>query len=562
MVRKPRYTKIMLWLLSIASLLIMGILLYLGITIYHRETRLSKKIDTLFIKKIDILLHRNYILNVKNDDPAKGGSIIATFVDPIPAKLTVRLLDEKKKMLAESLVNTAGKIDPQRANQLKLTISPDFTTHSKLYVQFKSKAILKQLVFQENKEQDLLLHNPHSIEGYISKISVEPGERLTFYVHSPAPSFSVDFMRYGEKREKQFTIPRIEGERQDYAKYADRYGANWKSTFRFTIPENWKTGMYAARLYDQTGKEFYVTFVVRDPHAQAKIAVLSSTNTWSAYNNWAGSSLYRYYIDDDLKPKMTSLLSTARPNPVASPEGSPVHLANAEKLTLAWLEKEKMAYNLITDWDLDQQPDLLNRYSILILNTHGEYWTAPMYDQLERFLQRGGNLLTLSGNAIHWKAVIKGNQLEVRKDNRRHELNGEIGGYWKDLGRSEANVLGVRYTPSGYNTYAPYEVKQADHWIFNGTCLKNGDLIGKTGQAHKGAAGLETDKRELLHTPLNTVLLAKGTNPHGGAEMIYYDHPGGGGIFSVGSIAFSQSLIIDPHLTRIVKNVIEHFLAK
>jgi N,N-dimethylformamidase len=560
MVWKPRYTKIGLWLLSIASLLI------IAITAYHIDARITRKIDTLMIKKADILLHKNYVLPTNHDKNIKNHWLVATFADPIPAKLTVRLLDKKKKMIAESIIHTKEKIDPQRPNQLKLTVSPELITNSKLHVQFKGDGmkeyILKKITFQENKEQDLLIHNSHFIEGYSSKISVEPGETFDFYIHSPATYFSVDFIRYGQKKESLLTIPQIQGERQDYSKYADRYGANWKTTFRFTIPKNWKTGMYAARLYDQTDHEFYVTFVVREPHSQAKIAVLSSTNTWSAYNNWNGASLYRYYINDDLKPTIASLLSMARPNPVATPEGAPVHLANAEKLTLAWLEKEKIAYNLITDWDLHHQPDLLKAYSVFIINTHGEYWTGPMYDQLERFLQRGGNLVNLSGNAIHWKTVIKGNQLEVRKDGKRHLLNGERGGYWKDLDRSEAGVLGVRYTPLGFGTYTPYEVKEANHWVFKETGLKNGDLIGKTGYAQKGASGLETDKRDLIHTPVNTILLAKGTNPHGGAEMIYYDHPGGGGVFSVGSIAFSQSLILDPNLTRMVKNVIEHFLAK
>ena len=34
----------------------------------------------------------------------------------------------------------------------------------------------------------------------------------------------------------------------------------------------------------------------------------------------------------------------------------------------------------------------------------------------------------------------------------------------------------------------------------------------------------------------------------GGAHMTYYDHPGGGGVFSVGSIAFGGSLVVDGFL--------------
>jgi hypothetical protein len=48
----------------------------------------------------------------------------------------------------------------------------------------------------------------------------------------------------------------------------------------------------------------------------------------------------------------------------------------------------------------------------------------------------------------------------------------------------------------------------------------------------------------------------------GGAHMATYDHPGGGGVFSVGSIAFGGSLVVDPALQRIVRNVLDRFLGR
>ena len=48
----------------------------------------------------------------------------------------------------------------------------------------------------------------------------------------------------------------------------------------------------------------------------------------------------------------------------------------------------------------------------------------------------------------------------------------------------------------------------------------------------------------------------------GGAHMTYYDHPGGGGVFSVGSIAFGGSLVVDPFLQGAVRNVLNRFLRR
>jgi len=65
-------------------------------------------------------------------------------------------------------------------------------------------------------------------------------------------------------------------------------------------------------------------------------------------------------------------------------------------------------------------------------------------------------------------------------------------------------------------------------------------------------------------SPPNTVLLAKGTNPDaGGAQMVYYDVPeGGGAVFSVGSITYPSSLLVDAQISRITSNVITRFLSE
>ena len=54
---------------------------------------------------------------------------------------------------------------------------------------------------------------------------------------------------------------------------------------------------------------------------------------------------------------------------------------------------------------------------------------------------------------------------------------------------------------------------------------------------------------------------AKGENPdNGGADMIYYEMPSGGKVFSAGSIAWNASIFIDDKVSKITRNVIENFL--
>jgi hypothetical protein len=129
---------------------------------------------------------------------------------------------------------------------------------------------------------------------------------------------------------------------------------------------------------------------------------------------------------------------------------------------------------------------------------------------------------------------------------------------------SEANLLGVVYTETGVMTAAPYRVERADHWIFAGTGVKNGDLFGQQSLHERipgGASGHETDKIS-PSSPQGIVRLAKGLNSNdGGGEIAYYETPGGGAVFSVGSICWPSSLLVDDVVAGVTANVLRRFTA-
>ena len=157
-----------------------------------------------------------------------------------------------------------------------------------------------------------------------------------------------------------------------------------------------------------------------------------------------------------------------------------------------------------------------------------------------------------------------------------NSLRGEMGGHDEDdpsieyesrmhrTNESEANLLGVVCTETGIMTSAPYKAIAADHWVFEGTGLRNGDLFGAKTLHERvpgGASGHETDKRS-ASSPKNTVLLAKGVNPdEGGSEMVYHEPGGGGAVFSAGSITWPSALLPDEAISRITRNVLERFLS-
>src|SRR5262249_6906491 len=180
-----------------------------------------------------------------------------------------------------------------------------------------------------------------------------------------------------------------------------------------------------------------------------------------------------------------------------------------------------------------------------------------MYDRVKHWVfEKGGRLMYLGGNGLNC-------EVELRADGAMVCHNGSLTSLWPPgmdgeesrfamRHESEANLLGGVVTPAGAMTGGPYQVVGADHWAFAGTGLRSGDRFGEKCLHQRcpgGASGHETDKVS-PSSPMNAHRLARGMNPNdGGAEMVIFDTPSGGAVFSVGSISYVASLPVDEHVS-------------
>ena len=377
-----------------------------------------------------------------------------------------------------------------------------------------------------------------------------------------------------------------------------------------TGPE--RSGLYYLHAKTESGSRFFsFPWIVAPATPSADIAVLMATNDWNAYNNFGGRSNYvnstglpptpivnarqdlRRYADagafgewdapnDEYKP-----LSFERPEPgnvvpenvqITDPISGrlPCAQAPAEWRTLGWLERERFEYDVYAEHQLHSGVLDLDAYKVLILSVHPEYWSRTMYQRVKEWVHhRGGRLMYLGGNGLNAEIVFTDDEgTAMRVLNHLPRTGGQLGFTDPETGEyiesrfhsqveSEANLLGVVCSETGIMTAAPYKLINADHWVFAGTGLREGDLFGEKNQHERcsgGASGHETDKMS-KSSPPNTVLLAKGTNPEeGGAEMVVYDTDTGGAVFSVGSITYPASLLVDPNISRITANVLSRFL--
>jgi hypothetical protein len=150
-----------------------------------------------------------------------------------------------------------------------------------------------------------LLTDTAQIEGYSNRISVHPGENIAFKINVPQQqNISIDFMRLGTDN-VVMTVPGPTGApivavSQPYSTDAYKQGANWQTTYTLLVPATWTSGLYTARLKNASGYLNYVTFVVNEPTpgSTAQLAVLTSTDSWQAYNFWGGGGFYRYQVQE------------------------------------------------------------------------------------------------------------------------------------------------------------------------------------------------------------------------------------------------------------------------
>ncbi len=278
----------------------------------------------------------------------------------------------------------------------------------------------------------------------------------------------------------------------------------------------------------------------------------------------------------------------------------------ADLFVVDWLEWTGVGYDVIIDDDLHREGlDLLAPYRVVVTGTHPEYMSRPMLEALDAYLRRGGRLMYLGGNGFYWRIAYHPTRpgiIEVRRaeDGTRAwaaepgeyymSFTGEYGGLWRRQGRAPNHLVGVGFIAQGFDASSYYRRRPESRdpraaWIFEGV---EAEVIGDFGTLDGGAAGLEIDCYDrALGSPAHALVLASSErhsntyelvteavlvahgatdapqNPAIRADMVFFECPGGGAVFSVGSIAYAGSLPARGYanpVARLTTNVLRRFL--
>jgi hypothetical protein len=453
-----------------------------------------------------------------------------------------------------------------------------------------------------------LLHELGMILGYPSAPSVSPGETLFFHVSTDAPEFRIEVYRQGATLSFVAATDWIAGERSPLLAPWDDWSRVWRG-HPFTVPESCPSGAYIAMFVegdgtgrerdDQAldratadGREGKALFVVRSaaPGRGARILYKIPLFTYCAYNaegdprgslyTWPGRRVTLHRPGNGTGGTPWDAFAAD----VYDPSSPRQVFAHWDAKMIRWLEANGYEVDYATDLDLHRRRDLLAHYQLLLSVGHDEYWSAPLREHVQAFVDGGGNVAFFSGNVCYWR---------IHVDEDDASLTIEKGALSEERLACDAwrrtlpeNVLtGVSYANAGGHWNGPrpsnggYTVARARHWVFADTGLGDGDTFGEReavvgyeadGAAFTGGPGGVPIPTGQDGTPLDFVILATASlagwegamrGPLSAATMGLYAHRGI--VFTAASVDWPRVLDAgEPVVDRITRNVLARLAAR
>lgn len=342
--------------------------------------------------------------------------------------------------------------------------------------------------------------------GYPSTTSAAPGGGLYFHLSAtPAGLVNCTFERVGFGPMSEVLTLTL----SSAAVPANGWlGFGWPA-FAFSVPSSWPSGLYRlrARGPGDAAPIDVLEFVVRAAPAGATSKILLACDfiTTQAYNNEGGKNLYGEF--------------STRANKVSY--NRPLPTLGGHPELIAWLNSNGYAVEYASLVDLHTNANLLAPYQCLVFGPHIEYWSKEMRDQVEAFVQRGGNVLSLSGNTCYRQVRFEsGTRTLVCYKNARADPGTDltrqtVAFAQPPVHRPPNSLIGGGWTHGAWGGAAqPYDVHFPTHWACAGAPL---------GAGNRTAAFMhyETDGTDFAMedegyprvtgeegTPLSTVVLA------------------------------------------------------
>ena len=455
-----------------------------------------------------------------------------------------------------------------------------------------------------------------SVWGYFNQHSLAQGETFELMLSTgpgqPTTRGRVEFHRLGGSTAVApppvWTSPVISVFTQRNNVVAAAVGPNWQPTLEKIDTSNWPAGYYSADFVSdisspregQPGsfRDAHIAqIIVRPARPRGEVLVKLGTNTYQAYNDWGGFSLYTGGRDEMARGPMVSF---DRP--------SPPGFLEYEIFLVRWLEdlahRDGFRVDYASNFDVHVDPSLLPAYRLVICGSHDEYWSKEEFDAFEqRIFRQGSNTIFLGGNTAYWQVRYAdinrppggpdhGRQLICYKTvrdpiARRPGVTDPAmlvtAQFREGNRRPETMLMGVGYQSwfgpgSGTAQRVPYSVATTEHPFFDGTGYQPGDraadVVGyewdNRDPSGNGARLWNKEHSRIAQLPLDKIQVLFRANPvdiwgrRGTAEAVYFESPAGAKVFSTGTIRWAWGLsrpgFIQPGFLKFNENMVRQML--
>lgn len=477
---------------------------------------------------------------------------------------------------ASHFTNTSKESDPTRRTLVKGVMGLPLT---QLVASAQMAPRAPELISRENAKQgttdwqltNVLLDKANgyrspAIEGYCSHQSIEAGQTLEIMASANPPGrLQIEIFRMGYyggcgARLMSSIGPLAAKTQPDPDVGARRLReCRWEPTTKLKIPIDWPSGVYLGRLTRLPENlrihawQSYIIFIVRD-NRPADVLFQCSDNTWQAYNRWPDN--YSLYTDPRHPWAPGVAASFDRPyGKYPQIFENPQSVGSGEFLLwefpLAyWLEMRGYDVTYCSNSDMIE-PGQPTRAKVFLSVGHDEYWDPRQYDTALAAVQAGVTEMYLSGNAVC--GITPFESSATGRPNRIISRQGRYGGateiekreFYKYpfpmTGPNEALLIGAR-SPYPFNGGGDWTITKADHWIFAGTGMKNGEGIpGLVGWEFHG------DPADIpgLEIVAEGIALSGGKRPVRWTSTIY-PGPKNNYVFNAATIWWAQGLSFPP----------------
>ena len=368
---------------------------------------------------------------------------------------------------------------------------------------------------------------------YCDRPCYSPGETVRLHLSTTANTYSLEIARDGCELEVVLSLDSLPGQHHDTPLDASVAGCGWPAGFEFKIPGDWRSGAYRVTCRIDTADgvhEQHALFLLRSGRGGRKdrLLLVAATGTWCAYNDWGGSNHYEGITGPDAN-QYSPILSLERPlargfvvlppdaprAALARPPGfdEPVsypHMdwayasghskkyassgwASYERHFMHWAERAGFDVDVISQYDLQLCPEVVEDYPCLVFIGHDEYWSWEMRDTLDSFVENGGRVARFAGNFMWQTRLEDEGRRQVCYKYRAHDEDpkrdtSRITTSWEAaaINRPGSMTFGLNAIRGVYAGWGGcvafgaggFPIYRAGHWAFEGTGLGYGDVLG------------------------------------------------------------------------------------